>query len=211
MPVLLAEFHVISPWPALVILFAIASSSIVLLEVVRRQTRQRVRYRLLDWAKAYSMRCVAFDPKHARVPSPLDTLPVIQGGLKILTHFTNDHGLHLVRFNYADAVWHLLIMRRETDHPDVGLRPTEAPRSICDLFNLTPAPRQLPGVRFTVMGDDWIATRDLAQGMARGLLPGDLSLIRTQRHLLIDFTSRPYDELELTRMKTLALQMATVV
>ena len=201
---------VIGLTPLVVVLLIVLASTGVLLELIRRQTKQRVRFRLRDWAAANGLAYLR--PGQSSMPKPMDELVAMGRSIVVRSHFADGRGVHLLQFEVdQNESFNVLIMRRETDNPRVGLRPTGAQQSLCDLFEMPSAPRQIPGIRFTICGEDWLATRELADGMARGLLPGDLSLVRTLRHLLIDFSSRPFDEIELTRVRSLATQMASVV
>jgi hypothetical protein len=203
---------ILSLWTLGVIVFVILVSVVMLLELIRRQTSARLKYRLRDWARTNGLSYVPVDSALCPLPKPLDELASLGKTIIQRTHFTDGKGLHLMQIDVDQKEsFNLLILRRPAQSPTVGLKPTEAIQSICEAFGLPLAPRQVPGVRFTVMGEDWLATRDLADGMARGLLPGDLSLLRTSHHMVIDFSSRPFDEVELTRMRTLATQMAGVV
>ena len=97
-----------------------------------------------------------------------------------------------------------------TSPAPVGLRSAEDARSIVDLFGLNLAPHQPTSSRFTIVGDDMLATRALADGSTQSLLPGDLSLLRIDDYLVIDFSDRPFDELELGRMVAVLDQLAAI-
>ena len=48
----------------------------------------------------------------------------------------------------------------------------------------------------------------LAASMAGALVPPDLSLLVQNQWLLVDFSTRPFDPIELERMRTLIEQLA---
>jgi hypothetical protein len=62
--------------------------------------------------------------------------------------------------------------------------------------------------RFVVFGSDSHAARILSKSEARALLPPDIGLILHGQHLVLDFSARPFDGIELGRMVALADQLA---
>ena len=50
----------------------------------------------------------------------------------------------------------------------------------------------------------------MADGSSRALLPADLSLLRIDEDLVIDFSNRPFDPIELGRMLSMLDQLATI-
>ena len=57
------------------------------------------------------------------------------------------------------------------------------------------------------MGTEPTAARDLARSTLMALLPPDLGLLLVGRHLLLDFSARPFDPIEFGRMIALADQL----
>jgi hypothetical protein len=100
------------------------------------------------------------------------------------------------------------IRRLESESPRVALRSADVARSIIDLLEMPAIPGQSTQQRFIARGDDRVAARRMLDHVA-GLLPVDVSVLRTTRHLVIDFSSRPFDPVELSRMMSLADQLVT--
>jgi hypothetical protein len=63
------------------------------------------------------------------------------------------------------------------------------------------------GERYLVVGVDKSAARVLARSSIRGLLPADVGLLLHGRELLLDFSTRRFDEIEFGRMIALADQL----
>ncbi len=115
----------------------------------------------------------------------------------------------------GERAWHVLIRGAERPAEAVGLRPTregsvESGGSVIDWYGLPTFARLSAGRRFEVVGRDAKAAARLADGPARALLPADVGLLRLRDHLLLDFSARPFDPIELNRMLAIAGQVATV-
>ena len=103
--------------------------------------------------------------------------------------------------------WNVLIREIEAEWPPTALRPLEHNVSLVDLFKLPGLPALFPGDRFSVHGESVYAARILVKSMLRALIPHDLGLVLHGRRLILDFSHRPFDEIELTRMNGLAEQL----
>ncbi|MEA2707785.1 MAG: hypothetical protein QOF78_386, partial [Phycisphaerales bacterium] len=88
-----------------------------------------------------------------------------------------------------------------------GLRPANQPASLLDQFSLSSYPRMGETDRFIVFGTDSAAARALSKSHARALLPPDVGLLLHGRHVVLDFSTRPFDGIELGRMVALAEQL----
>lgn len=190
----------------------LAGSLTIFFVNVRRETTHRAQRRLRDWGRRNGFRPTNLD---AGPPAPVDRLAGVALELKISFASRNTRLVHLrsAPQGYGDAPdhWNLAIRTLATTSPPVGLRSAEDARSIVDLFGLELAPHQPASARFTIVGDDVIASRTLADGSTRTLLPGDLSLLRIDQSLVIDFSDRPFDEIEFGRMLALLDQLASIV
>lgn len=113
-----------------------------------------------------------------------------------------------VTLSAQPAVWNLLIRKIESTWRPTGLRPTEAASSIIDLFSLAGFPLLGATDRFTVFGTDSTHARALSDSMTRSLLPPDIGLVLRENELILDFSDRPFDSIELDRMLALANQVA---
>ena len=103
--------------------------------------------------------------------------------------------------------WHLLVRQLGSAWPATGLRPAHLPASLLDQFSLSSYPRMGETDRFIVFGTDSAAARVLSKSHARALLPPDIGLLLHGRHLVLDFSTRPFDGIELGRMVALADQL----
>lgn len=108
----------------------------------------------------------------------------------------------------SSPIWNLLIRKLKSTWPPTGLRPTGATSSAVDLFSLSSFPLLGTTERFTVFGTDSAAARTLSESMARSLLPPDIGLLLRENELILDFSDRPFDQIELDRMLALADQLA---
>lgn len=103
--------------------------------------------------------------------------------------------------------WHVLVRQLGSAWPATGLRPTHQRASLLDQFSLSSYPRMGETERFIVFGTDSAAARVLSKSHARALLPPDIGLLLHGRHLVLDFSTRPFDAIELGRMVALADQL----
>jgi hypothetical protein len=103
--------------------------------------------------------------------------------------------------------WNLLVRQMEGAWPPTGLRPTHTSRTALDLFSLQSYPLLGPTDRFVVYGTDSTAAKALSRSAARGLLPPDVGLLIAGPHLVLDFSARPFDEIEFNRMMVVADQL----
>ena len=185
--------------------------------LTHRWTSHRRRVALIDWGRGAGFRLQACGI--ADLPPPLrllsDRHPVVEFCL-------SGRGMKLMQIKGKvpprregmpagprEAVWN--VAATQLDHPwqPTGARPSSAPLSILDQFSLSSFPLLGGTERFTVFGTDSEAAAVLARSMARSLLPPDVGLLLHGQWLLLDFSGRPFDELELDRMVALARQLAS--
>ena len=105
--------------------------------------------------------------------------------------------------------WNVLVRQIEADWPSTALRPSAHERSLVDLFALASFPALLSSERFTVHGAESAAARAVVASMLMALLPQDLGLILHGRTLIVDFSTPPFDGIELSRIVSLSDQLAT--
>ena len=103
--------------------------------------------------------------------------------------------------------WHVYMRQTSLSWSPTGLRATANSRSVLDLFSLTSFPLLGSTDRFVVYGTESQAAERLSRSMARGLLPPDIGLLLYADRLLLDFSARPFDEIEFNRMLALADQL----
>src|SRR5205823_5115492 len=92
--------------------------------------------------------------------------------------------------------------------PATGLRPRACASSVLDLFpQLGSFPSLLSPERFVIFGVDPAAARRVAKSSLSALLPPDVGLLLHGSSLVLDFTARPFDAMELSRMCALVDQL----
>jgi hypothetical protein len=108
--------------------------------------------------------------------------------------------------------WHAVVKQVETmPWLPTGLRPRANASSLLDLFPLTSFPSMLPPERFVLFGTDSAAARALAASKLPALLPPDVGLLLHGQNVVIDFSSRPFDTIELSRVTELVEQIVKYV
>lgn len=103
--------------------------------------------------------------------------------------------------------WHAVIRSTSASWPPTGLRPRANPSSLLDLFPLSSFPSLLPPERFVVFGTESQAARRLAGSKLAALMPADIGLLLHGPHVVLDFSSRPLDSIELTRLSVIIDQV----
>src|SRR5206468_1366729 len=108
--------------------------------------------------------------------------------------------------------WHAVVKQvQTTPWLPTGLRPRANASSLLDLFPLTSFPSMLPPERFVLFGTDSGAARALAASKLPALLPPDVGLLLHGQNVVIDFSSRPFDTIELSRVTELVEQIVQYV
>jgi hypothetical protein len=203
-----------SIWVLLGLIAVLGMSCLMFWAHVRRWTHNRLWISLRDWAGNNKFRL--YRAKDATVPVPLAGLtlpppialvalagrgtailqmdtPVIADGPNVITE---------------PRRWNALVREIDREWPVTALRPATHERSLVDLFGLQGFPALLSSERYTIHGQDSSAARAVVGSMLMALLPHDLGLVLHGRRLVIDFSTRPFDGIELSRMVALAEQLA---
>lgn len=180
--------------------FVFGASVIVCWALIKRWTTGRRMTALSEWAGGHGFAIrraerVSLTPAVSAAKEPF--LPVIS---------LADATTRLIQLDSPGKStenvihWNVLSRSIETTWPPTALRPVNADRSFTDLYPLERFPVLGAGERFLVCGADKTAARILAKSSVRGLLPADVGLILHGNELLLDFTARPFDEIEFGRM-----------
>jgi hypothetical protein len=200
------------PWTALVVLVVVLALSVLMFAaLVRRWTSSRLWVSISDWARSRGFRASV---KDCPAPPPLDAL---RGTALTSQVCVSDGRSSLMRLEVlgersaegAPARWHVLVRTIETSWQPTALRPATAATSLLDLFSLTSFPLMGETQRFVVFGVDSAPARRLSKSRARALLPPDIGLLLHGRNMILDFSQRPFDEIEFDRMIALAEQLVT--
>jgi hypothetical protein len=206
--------HVPAPWDVLAVLVVVLALSVVMfVAIVRRWTSRRMWVSISDWARSRGFRASVQD---CPAPPPLDAL---RNTTVISQVCVTDGKSSLMRLQLrgevppttsaADATrtWHVLVREIESAWQPSALRPASASSSLLDLFSLTSFPLMGETQRFVVYGTDSSPARRLSKSRARALLPPDVGLLLHGRNMILDFSDRPFDEIEFDRMIALAEQL----
>ncbi len=174
--------------------------------LVRRSTIGRRWLSLVEYARSNEM---VFHNGDAPIPAPISELSSLRP--TILVSLKDKHA-QIVKFETITPErrheWHVLIRPIQSHWPATALRPAHQQTNSIDLYSLS-TPRNLHGTeRFQILGRDENAARRLQSSSARALLPPDIGLLLHGGFLVLDFSSRPFDEIELGRTIALANQLA---
>lgn len=201
-----------SPIVLLTLIAVVVASSVTFWLLVRRSTSHRQWVALSDWARDMGFRFNRAEPDQAPAPiraiqslSPVVRLSLSKGPTTLLQ-------LEIAAPDAAagarPVVWNLMTREIPSDWPPTGLRPANATASALDLFSMSGFPTLGATERFVAFGTDTAAARVLSKSMLRSLLPADVGLLLHGRHLVLDFSGRPFDAIEFGRMLALADQVA---
>jgi hypothetical protein len=189
------------PWTPLVSLMLVfVASTIVFVALTRRWTSHRSSIALQDWARQMGYQLVRrYD---ARMPA------VLAGRIDAaqLRWLLVGKATSLVQFDLEGVQWNALL-RQTGSHRTSGLRPTKVSRSLVDFWKLSTFPALGGQERFTMCAGDLLDARRLARSHLPALLPPDVGLILQDQQMVLDFSARPFDPTELSRMLALADQL----
>jgi hypothetical protein len=207
----------LSPLILLSLLALLATSVTMYWLLVRRWTSRRQWVSLAEWARQSGFRLGRrAGAGDAILPPPLDALGSARIAVRL--ELTGDRS-SILQAQPADppdappgahpTPLNLLVRKLEAAWPPTALRPVHsaAGKSVADLYSLAGFPLMGAGQRFGVLGADEGAARTLAQSSVRALLPQDVGLLLHGQYLVLDFSTRPFDGLEFSRMISLADQL----
>jgi hypothetical protein len=196
-------------WTApLVLLLILAASCATVAQLVRRHTHGQRQFALWEWS---------VNRRFRRLPPgvvTVDALDEIRNyALRALDHFVSHDGLttiyRLQTVSRGDVVqtWNVMVRTVEDYSTPIALRPAGQAASLADLMHLTLFPKLSNATRFAVYGLRATDAARLANSAARALLPRDIGLIRNADAVILDFTSRPFDPIEFSRVCAIAEQI----
>ena len=216
-----------SPFVLLTLLAVLAASSVTLWLIVRRATSHRQWVALSEWARENGFRfsrAATGEPPgpfgQLKDPPPVVRLQLSRGPTTLVQF---EHGVAAAAPAEAaplitavptaapaqkPVVWNVLVREIPSSWPPTGLRPAGALSSALDLFSLSSYPT-MGTDRFIAFGTDSAAARALTKSMLRSLLPADVGLLLHGRHLVVDFSARPFDAIGLSRIVAMADQLVT--
>lgn len=195
-------------WLTCTVLVLIAAATFVMTELLAmRWTKYRRYFLLRDWASQHGLR--VFDKGAWVSPLPANVTQVLDD--RRVRWSLGDGRLSMIRLQANCETYNLLVAPIQTDWPPTALRPTMWQSCLLDRLNLFNYPSQYGVQRFTLHGEHPQAARRLSDSHIRGLLPADLAILLVGRHMVIDFSSRAFDPIELDRMIALANQLLASV
>jgi hypothetical protein len=222
----------LEPRPSLLIVFTLlimlGGSIAMFALLIRRWTSRRQWLSLAEWARQRGLKLRARDL--TLMPEPLVELQRVDARMRL--QLADNEGMSIVQFDTeereraprlaaesGDVViesassrprWNVLLRKLSNGrtHPPAALRPANLPSgaSVVDLFRLTPF-HSLSNDRFAMLAIDATTAQRMANSSARALLPADVGLLLTDQYLVIDFSTRPFDPVELDRMISVSEQI----
>jgi hypothetical protein len=200
------------PWAVpLVLLVILAASCAMFWALLRRWTPLRRWQELSDFAAANGFTL------HRKPPREQPELVSVLGrpGLRVVISL-GDKDTQIVQVETpgkssqdSASRWNVLIRRVGWSWPMAGFRPTGQAASVLDLLPLESLYAMSPGERFVLYAVETEAAAALAKTGARALLPPDVGMILAGDCLFLDFSTRPFDPIELQRVASLAEQLAS--
>lgn len=181
------------------------ASTMVFVVLVRRWTVLRRQTQLSLWTREADFRPVS--PPAGRllmlIPAPL------RSRIRIDQAFCREQ-TWLAQLMSADplpAPRNLLLRQLPMNWPPTALRPAQKESVLIDPFNLRHFPALSTPNRFGVYATTAAGARALATSPIVGLLPPDLGLLLEGGVLLLDFSARTFDPIELDRLTALVDQL----
>jgi hypothetical protein len=195
----------IGPQVPLVLLVMLGGSCAAFWMVVRRWTVQRRWAELGEWAS--SNRFKLCGEERAVRPAALERFT--QGARVLLSLAEDETAIVQVEFAAGQTSRRNLLVRtmHSANWPLTALRPASQPSSVIDLLPQAEFRSINHGERFIAYSASSAAAAALGKSSARALLPADVALILERDSLVLDFSTRPFDPLELSRMDSLAEQL----
>ena len=189
---------------ALSLVAIIGSGTAVFWALVHRWTMDRQRATLSDWARENRFKS---EGETSPIPAPLNeamrqlrVVISLRGGKFSIMQLEGEGASPPPR-------WNVLVAGVAGNWRPTALRPAHAERSLLDLVSLSSYPLMGETDRFVIFGTETASARKLSKSHARGLLPPDIGLLLHGEHLVLDFSTRPFDPIEFERMIALAEQL----
>lgn len=204
-------------WVVLVTLVGVAAISTGMFWLlVRRETTRRQWVTLRQWGRNHRLRFA--NTQRLALPGVLERIPAPRPQVRLWLAGDDVQVLQLAPAHTANSAahplptqapmhWNIVVRAIKVDWPATALRPAHRDSSFLDLYSLGSFPSMISAERFLLLGVDSGVARRLAQSPLKTLLPQDVGLLLLGRHLLLDFSSRPFDPIELDRMLALAAQL----
>jgi hypothetical protein len=195
----------------LVLAICLAASVGVFIYLIRRETVRRRNLLMRQWAAQRGLNELELQSPHAKARLG----PIASIAVKIFRIYADD-SVAIVQVKTRESeltgasspFWNLLIRQLSSKWEPTALRPTALDACLIDLMPITSFPSLLTHPQFVVFGSDSRSARVLASGLPLKILPPDIGLLLEDNLLFLDFTDRPFDEIEFERMLELSRQLA---
>jgi hypothetical protein len=173
--------------------------------LLRRWTTQRRWVALADWANSQEFRICG----EVRAAMPDVVRELTSPPPRVLMSLAGRETT-IVQIEAAGGGagrWNLLIRKLEMSWPVTCLRPTTSGQSALDFFPLAEMQTVSLGQRFELYSEQSTALRALAHSSVAALLPANVGLGLVGQNLILDFSSRPFDAIEMQRLLAVAEQL----
>jgi hypothetical protein len=192
-------------WLTLAICLAVSIG--VFAYLVRRETVRRRNLQMRQWAAQRGLNELELQSPHAMTRLG----PIATRVVRIFRIYADDSvAIVQIRTRESELTgassphWNLLIRHLPSNWKPTALRPTSLDVCFIDLLPLTSFPSLLTHPQFVIFGSDARAARALANGLPLGIVPPDIGLFVQDDLLFLDFTDRPFDEIEFERVLELS-------
>lgn len=194
-----------SRWVPLVLLVILGGSSTIFMLLLRRWTTQRRWVALADWASLQAFRICG----EARAAMPEVVGELTDPPPRVLISLAGRETTIVQIESAGGGVdrWNLLIRKLETSWPMTCLRPTSSQQSAFDFLPVAEMHAISLGERFVLYSKQSSVTRALAHSSVAALLPANVGLGLIGQNLILDFSSRPFDAIEMQRLLVVAEQV----
>lgn len=196
-------------WFTLTLMMLLLCASMAMFTILeRRWTSLRKWVALREWARQRGMRV----NRTGDTPAALSMLLPAQPWVRLRIASEQATFLQLQTQQPQGQGWNVLVVRcGPWIGAAAGLRPVKVATSIIDLLNLPRIPSTVGAERFALFGEENRSGRALINSKARSLLPPDIGLFRIDHWFVLDFSSRPFDPIELDRVMGLANQLQAML
>jgi hypothetical protein len=194
----------------LVLVVMLGASVWVYARLTHLWTRRRPLAAMQEWARATGFRIC----KPTRVELPV-VLGQMGDGVRVMKVLEGPRTT-IAQVETNEGRWQVVVrelpgaMATEEPAPAwpaTGLRPAD--RSVPWMEQMTQRsfPTLLPPERFVVVGTERAAAEALAGSSVKALLPADVAMLVTGHWLILEFSPRPFDGVEFTRLLAVMQQV----
>lgn len=187
----------------LVMIVMLVASVWVYAQLTHLWTTRRPLAAMQEWARANGMRIC--QPSQVELPAVIGQ---VGDGLRV-TRVLKNEVTTIVQVESAGARWHLMVRdlpgAKATEAvqpawPATGLRPADREVPWMESMTRRSFPTLLPPERFVVVGTERGAAEALAASSVRALLPADVAVMVVGHSMLLEFSPRPFDGVEFSRL-----------